>query len=105
MGFFHQTTSPGLIGGSLEPFLILATSQVLKQLPHIRNTGELQISNVPDVGEMQISGVPDIWEYRISGVWDTRESRIPGVPDSGESFFECSLFFLNFNPLLQPLKQ
>jgi len=28
-----------------------------------------------------------------------------GVPDTGQSVIECSLFFSNFNPLLQSLKQ
>ena len=28
LGFFHQTTPPGPIGGSLEPFLILAIFQI-----------------------------------------------------------------------------
>ena len=30
---------------------------------------------------------------------------IHGVQDTGESFFEFSQFFSNFNPLQQPLKQ
>ena len=51
--FFHQTTPPGPIRGSLGPFLILATFhgviQVLKRLP---------------------------------GVWDTKELRSPGFPDA-----------------------
>ena len=32
VGFFHQTTPPGAIRGSLEPFLILATFQGVYQI-------------------------------------------------------------------------
>ena len=70
--FFHQTTPPGPSRGSLEPFLILATFhkviQVLKQLPGIRDTGELQIP-----------GVWDAKKSRITNVWDNRESQTPGI--------------------------
>ena len=44
-----------------EPFLVLATLtgvvQVLKWLPGIRDTGELQIPGVLDAGELRIPGV------------------------------------------------
>ena len=43
--FLHHATPLGPISGYLDPFLILATLhgviQVLKQLPGIRDTGEL----------------------------------------------------------------
>ncbi len=59
--------------------LIIATFhgviQVLKLLPCIRDTGELQISGVPDARESIFSSV------------DTGESNIPGVPDTGDLFF------------------
>ena len=52
LGFFHQTTPPGPMRGSQEPFLILATFhgviQVLKRLPGIRDNGESQTPGVPD---------------------------------------------------------
>ena len=44
-------------------------------------------------------------EFKSPGVRDTRESPTPDVRDTEEMFLECSLFFLNFKPLIQPLKQ
>jgi len=58
--------------------------QVLKRLPGVWDTGELQIPGVPDARESRIPGVPE-----------ARESRIPGVLDTGDSFFYC---FLNLKP-------
>ena len=77
--FFHQTTSPGLIIGSIEPFLILAifhrVIQVLKRLSGIQDTGEWQNPNIRDAKEL-----------RISSVWDTGDLRFPGVQMPGSRF-------------------
>ena len=110
--FFFQTTPPGPIRGYLELFLILATFhrviQVLKWLPDIWDTVELQISNIPDARHRVLifllffklqANLPSVGTPWI------RESPVSGMPGSRESLFDWSLFFPNFKPLLQLLKQ
>ena len=51
---FHQTTPPGPIRGSLEPFLLFSdfygAIQILKRLPGVRETGESIRNN--EVGKL-----------------------------------------------------
>jgi len=118
--FFFQTTPPGPIRGYLELFLILATFhrviKVLKWLPGIWDTVELQISNIPDArhrvlifllffklqANLPSSGTPGIRESLVAGTSQSEESpecRMPGsresisVSDTRDSFFDCTLFF------------
>ena len=59
--FFHQTVPLGPIRGYLESFLFLAIFQgaitILKQLPGVRDTGDLPIPGVLDARDLRISGV------------------------------------------------
>ena len=83
----------------LEVPLILATFhgaiQVLKQLPGVRDTGELQIPGVQDAGESRVPGVPDARDsffllfFKLQanlpsvGTLGIRESPVSGTPGFG----------------------
>ena len=71
--FFHQTTPPGPIRGSLGPFLISETFngaiQVLKRLPGIRDTRSRKF---PGPGRR---GVEDSW---CPGRWGVENPWCPG---------------------------
>ena len=72
----------------------------------VLDTGESRIAPILDTGESQLVFLQDTKELRISGIWDTRQLRISAVWDTREQFFDRSLFsFLDFKPLLKPLKK
>ena len=73
------------------------------QLAFIWNTRELIIAHIRDTVELRISSIQETWESWISGIQDTGELRIPDVQDIGKSFFLVfTVFFSNFNGLIQP---
>ena len=107
----------------LNSLVVYSTSYFI-QLDLPRIVGQSQFAGVPDTGQLQFAGVPDTGQlpivcrcpvYRqvkvldhfekITSVPDTGQLQITGVPDTRQLFFEFSLRFSNFNPLLQPLEQ
>ena len=119
--FFHQTTPPGAIRGSLEPFLILATLdgviQVLKRLPASGTPGscESPFSRTPGSRESPVSRTPgpgirfltifklqaNLPSFGTPGNRKSPVSRTPGSQDSPVYRTQGSRFFFSIYCFLQ----